>query len=579
MSRSVRPSALAAAVSLLAASLTAATYTVTNTADSGPGSLRQAITDSNGVPGSTVDFNIPGPGVKSIRPVTALPVVLTLVDGTTQPGYAGSPLIEIDGSLMPALTAAIATGGGALRALAINRASYAGILMSGNSGTVQGCYVGTDASGQVALGSGAGIYTYSGSYTIGGSGPGEGNLISGNGYGIYLQGRAGTQVLGNRIGTNAAGTAAVPNLNDGIFVANTSNATVGGATAAEGNLISGNNQYGIQLFYSDDIVIANNRIGPDVGGGATLPTQRAGIIVYQSSGARIGGPGKGNLITRSWDVGIGVEPTSVRNSISQNSLYGNTFGIDLNHDGVTPNDPCDADSGPNLLQNFPLISSVTRIPGSVTVRGTLNSEPSGDYDLEFFASPSANASGYGEGKTYLGTLRVTTDASCGASFGGSFAAEIPAGQVVAATATDSLGDTSEFSPTAVVVAETAGRLYTLAPCRLVDTRNSPGPLGGPALAAGATRTFVVTGSCGVPSDARALAVNVAVTQPTDGPGFLGLSDGVVPRPVVSTINYQAGQTRANNAIVRLGASGDISVFCGQGAGTAHFVLDVTGYFR
>src|SRR5262249_24441237 len=119
--------------------------------------------------------------------------------------------------------------------------------------------------------------------------------------------------------------------------------------------------------------------------------------------------------------------------------------------------------------------------------------------------------------------------------------------------------------------------YTIAPCRLVDTRNANGPLGGPALSAKAQRTFILAGHCGVPSGARALSLNVTVTGPT-AQGDLKIFAGTTA-PVSTTINYRAGQTRANNAIASLGTSGSLTVLCDQPSGTVHLVLDVNGFFE
>jgi streptogramin lyase len=120
--------------------------------------------------------------------------------------------------------------------------------------------------------------------------------------------------------------------------------------------------------------------------------------------------------------------------------------------------------------------------------------------------------------------------------------------------------------------------FTLEPCRLADTRRPDGLLGGPALVAGAERVFTIIGNCAVPVTAKAVSVNLTVTAPTAS-GNLLLYPGGTTRPRVSTINYQPGQTRASNGIVTLGLGGDVTVYCGQGSGTAHFVLDVTGYFE
>ena len=119
--------------------------------------------------------------------------------------------------------------------------------------------------------------------------------------------------------------------------------------------------------------------------------------------------------------------------------------------------------------------------------------------------------------------------------------------------------------------------HTVAPCRVIDTRNAGGPLGGPALLANTERTFAVTGQCGIPLTASAISANVTVTQPTDQ-GDLRLFPGGTPLPLVSTMNYRAGQTRANNAILVLGPGGDFVVRCVQVSGTTHFILDVNGYF-
>jgi PKD repeat protein len=115
-------------------------------------------------------------------------------------------------------------------------------------------------------------------------------------------------------------------------------------------------------------------------------------------------------------------------------------------------------------------------------------------------------------------------------------------------------------------------LYTLTPCRVVDTRSTNGPLGGPALAAGKSRSFVVAGHCGIPSDAAAVSANVTVTQPVSA-GFLQFSPGT------SAINFRNSQTRANNAILALGSQGDVTVTCAIPSGSVQFILDVNGYYK
>jgi uncharacterized repeat protein (TIGR01451 family) len=148
----------------------------------------------------------------------------------------------------------------------------------------------------------------------------------------------------------------------------------------------------------------------------------------------------------------------------------------------------------------------------------------------------------------------------------------------ASAQTDDPGQPGTADPTVFFVGSGAVDFFTLPPCRVLDTRNPPGPLGGPALNAQADRTFTVTGTCGIPPTAKAISVNLAVTQPTMG-GNLRLRPGGVPVPLVSSINYSTGLTRSNNAVVSLNASGQIAVFCAQTSGSVHFILDVNGYFE
>ncbi len=120
--------------------------------------------------------------------------------------------------------------------------------------------------------------------------------------------------------------------------------------------------------------------------------------------------------------------------------------------------------------------------------------------------------------------------------------------------------------------------FSVTPCRVADTRNAPGPQGGPALTAGVPRNFTVRGSCAVPATAKAVAVNVTVISPAAaGSLFVHPTDAAMP--AANTVSFRAGQTRANNAVLRLGAAGDLRVLCSMPGGSAHFALDVVGYFE
>jgi hypothetical protein len=130
----------------------------------------------------------------------------------------------------------------------------------------------------------------------------------------------------------------------------------------------------------------------------------------------------------------------------------------------------------------------------------------------------------------------------------------------------------------VATPSVATSFYTVTPCRVVDTRGAPGPAGAPALIAGGVRTFPIGGRCGIPTTARAASANLAVTGPTAAGNLRLYPAGTTP-PLASAINYSAGQTRANNAVVPLSAAGELDVGCSQASGTVHFILDVNGWFE
>lgn len=141
-----------------------------------------------------------------------------------------------------------------------------------------------------------------------------------------------------------------------------------------------------------------------------------------------------------------------------------------------------------------------------------------------------------------------------------------------------------FGPYTLSVTGTLGipnnaSFYTVTPCRVLDTREENGSWGGPVLTAGVPRTFQIAGRCLIPAEAKSISANLTITQPT-AQGHLTVYPGGTPVPGTSTLNFSAGKTRANNAIVLLGGSGTVSVVSGQPPGnTVHFILDVTGYFQ
>jgi hypothetical protein len=132
-----------------------------------------------------------------------------------------------------------------------------------------------------------------------------------------------------------------------------------------------------------------------------------------------------------------------------------------------------------------------------------------------------------------------------------------------------------------ILDDEAMRFFAVPPCRLIDTRNPAGPLGGPPLGANRSRTFVVTGQCAVPSSAKALAVNVTAANPGEA-GNLQLYPAGAPTPQTSVLNFSAGRTRANSTVAALGAGGAFTVQCDMAPpsiASTHLVVDLYGYFQ
>ncbi|MET0618762.1 MAG: S-layer homology domain-containing protein [Thermoanaerobaculia bacterium] len=517
---------------LLAAGASAATFTVTSTADSGPGSLRQAILDANANAGTdTIAFAIPGAGVHTISPVTALANITqpVTIDGYTQPGSAVNTdpiahnavlLIELEGSGSSAgsgLKFNAGSQGSTLRGLVLNRWSSANIELNSASNTVSGCFLGTDPTGLSAPTplTGTGVYASGASNTIGGAALADRNLISGNQDGV--EGPVpGTQVLGNLIGVDVSGEEALPNLNgvhlssfgvdvailDNVISSNTNAgiivsgggviqgnrvglsasgtkalgnggdgvsissepSTLGGPGPGEGNVISANGGIGVNLSFSSDVVVQGNFIGTDATGALPFGNGTGGIRCVSCTNSVIGGTnaGEGNIIAFNGANGVSLHnvPVPAGNVIRGNSIHSNgptailpsltPLAIDLGLSGPNPNDPGDADTGPNQLQNSPHVSSAAALlpSGSGThVQGVLHSTPNTEYTLDFYSNPACapRPRAFLQARTYLGSGLATADGSGDAAFDIVVPGEIAPGEPVTATATDPAGNTSEVS--------------------------------------------------------------------------------------------------------------------------------------
>ncbi|HET6409252.1 MAG TPA: Calx-beta domain-containing protein [Chthoniobacteraceae bacterium] len=346
----------------------------------------------------------------------------------------------------------------------------AGVVGFASPTTVQGNFIGVDVTGTRAIpneGDGLQITSTSG-WVIGGVDPGAGNLISGNnGDGIGLSGSVGNVIQGNRIGTDAAGTHAIPNFGGiEVFTGSTSN-LIGGSEPGAGNIISGNETFGVRLVAADSNAVQGNFIGTDGSGARAVPNESGGILLGNNGTAvsefnLIGGPaGAGNVIAFNGGPGIVVgAPNSsvfgVGNGILDNSIHGNAgLPVDLENDGITSNDTDDADVGANLRQNFPVLTSAFRSDGHTIIRGTLDAAP-GLHLVEFFTSRGLNALGFGDAERLLDTGAVRITNTTDQTFEIDIPTAVPAGQFLSSTATDLDNNTSEVSNGIQVVDPPAG---------------------------------------------------------------------------------------------------------------------------
>jgi titin len=352
-----------------------------------------------------------------------------------------------------------------------------GIFLDGTNGNVtgnviQGNLIGLDATGTNSLGNanaGIGI-SRAANNQIGGTTAAARNVISANGNsvsglgGVFFAyaGTAGNQFQGNYIGTDASGTLALGNVNDGIYLLLAATNFIGGSAPGAGNLISANGVDGIYLTNASWNVIQGNFIGTKADGTNALGNLYHNIeLDVNATNNTIGGtvPAAGNHIAYamftqgSGHAGVRIRNGSLKNLISENSIFSNTgLGIDLGTFGVNPNVDCEsgvAANAANAGQNYPVLTNVSS--GATTqIRGTLDSGAAKTYLLQFFSNPSGNTNGYGEGRVFLGQTYLTLGASCSSNFAVLLPVSIPSGWVVTATATDPANNTSEFSAWAPV---------------------------------------------------------------------------------------------------------------------------------
>ncbi len=327
--------------------LHAATFTVTNTKDSGKGSLRQAIIDNNATPGlNNIVFDISGNGPFRIHPRKEL-------DAITNPlAIDGSLVIEINGKGIGdgrksgfGMKLMEGSDGSTISGLVLNDWSIAGLLLEASSNhVVQGNYIGTDITGLKPQGNGAAgllIMAASGNQVIN-------NIISGNQrHGIKISRSSGNIIQGNLIGLSAK-RKRLSNMGSGIKIVASFNNLIGGTDTSAGNEIAFNEINGVE--------IGENIIDFDA--------QHNGILC---------------------------------NSIYANKVYGINFHIDTIHHTL----------GPNNLQAMPQLDSAKTSHGTTTIKGSLCSLDDQIFEIQFFSTPSPVL---GQGKTYLGNVTVKSDA-------------------------------------------------------------------------------------------------------------------------------------------------------------------------
>lgn len=442
----------------------------TNGCDATECTLREAIDAANaGDTRSVIRFNIAPGGPQTITPLTVFPDIITpvTIDGTTQPGYAGSPIIELNGGSLSGFFndgLRLLGGGSVVRALVINRFSNDGIELSRNGrNAIEGNFIGTDVTGTVAMVNrlrGINI-EFTSDNVIGGPSTAARNVISGS---VSLTGAvaSGNQILGNLMGTTASGSS--PLGGGGVSITDAPGTRIGGAAVGERNIISGG--ITIAWTHSTGNEVLGNYIGTDITGSIPIPAAAPGVFVFEASNNIVGGvgAGTGNIIayhdspTVLPAMGVLVSgETATGNSIRGNSIYSNeALGINLGstEDLVTPNDPGDGDTGPNKLQNFPVLASAVSNGTITTVAGSLNSTANTTFNVDLYRNVACDPTGYGEGETFIATTTVTTNESGAASFTVGGLTSVLLGEFVTATATDPEGNTSEFSACLAVVPQT-----------------------------------------------------------------------------------------------------------------------------
>ncbi len=404
------------------------------------------------------------------------------------------------------------------------------------------------------------------------------NIISGNAVdGITISGSGavsnsifwnniGTDINGNtRLGNGASGVAFLADAGDGADLVNSFQNRVG--KPGFPNLISAN---GTGVFIADtntsNNIVQSNLIGTGNGGNNNLGNSGSGV--YFANGTfdnQIGGTGanEGNLIAFN-NTGIFANG-GVRNAFIRNRIFSNVnLGIDLAPSGVTPNDSADVDTGPNNLQNFPVITYVNTQISSTNIQGTLNSTPNRTFTLEFFGNSARNPSNYGEGRNFLGSTSVTTNSGGNAAFNVTFSTTLSqVGTWVTATATDFQNNTSEFSLARYICAD-----LSISPPGVLAFSNGGQTSFNVSVSAGCSYTVQSNAWWAVAGSPAGNTVNVLI-YPNSGPSRntavnVFFNNGDLSTFIPFNISQGAGVRRSANDFDGDGKT-DLSIFRPNGA--------------
>ena len=385
----------------------------------------------------------------------------TLIDGTTAPGWTGTPLVQIRAPNAGRDLVRIRSDGNTVRGLILSTFFF-GVEILGHDNHVAGNWIGLDVTGSMLEAGNSAVSVAGNRNVIGVNGDGVDDDLEANYFGSrVLVGPFNSDIsedntiAGNFFGTDATGTIVLGG--GGIALANTLPGTLrttigtngdGVSDHLEGNVIAGATPRGITISggFVGETIIAGNRIGVGLNNCAMPSGTAIDVQSAASAGLIIGGdtPAEQNII--GFNTGPGIRAfgdTSI--FVRGNALFRNGGRpIDLHDAG--DNDPGDIDEGANGLQNWPVLDAVAAVPGATQVDGFLDSESGLTFELRFYASSTCRAGLEGEGEIFLGADVATTAADGTVSFSALVdPVDLQRFPFVSATATHPDRGTSEFS--------------------------------------------------------------------------------------------------------------------------------------